>query len=148
MNERTTSKVFVGCDKTIGRVTDEIAGFLDNCMHSNEKILISDENTLHLQAYLHAKNYRNVTIYHSDVECLYNLGNWETKHTPDITYPNEKNIALAFDCDYGLFTFDRSDLPMRMAIYHLHEQGKATFVYRPDLGKMKITRAKKPLNNI
>ena len=113
MNERTTSKVFVGGDKTIGHVTNEIAGWLDNCMDSNEEILISDENTLPLQA-----------------------------------YPNEKNIALTCDCNYGIFTFDRSDLPMRMAIYHLHEQGKATFVYRPDLDKMKITRAKKPLNNI
>ena len=148
MNEKTTSKVFVGGDKTICHVTNEIAGWLDNCMDSDEEILISDENTLPLQAYLKAKNYRKVTVYHSEEGCKCNLGNWETKCVPDITYSDEKNIALAFDCDYGIFTFDPSDFAMRMAVYHLHGQGKATFVYRPELKKMKITRAKKPRNNI
>ena len=119
-NERIFEKVFVGEDKNIGRVPDKVAQWLDDCMERRESILISDENTLPLQADLKAKNYRKVTVYHSDSECLCNLGNWKTKHVPDITYPNEKNIALACDCNYGIFTFDRSDLPMRMAIYHLH----------------------------
>lgn len=147
-NKETSCKVFVGGDKAIGRVTDEVAKWLDFCIANDKEILISDENTLHLQAYLNAKKYRKVTVYHSEEGCKCNLGNWETKCVPDITYSDEKNIALAFDCDYGIFTFDPSDFAMRMAVYHLHGQGKATFVYRPELKKMKITRAKKPRNNI
>lgn len=59
-NERIFEKVFVGGDKNIGRVPDKVAQWLDDCIERRESILISDENTLPLQAYLKAKNYRKV----------------------------------------------------------------------------------------
>ena len=123
-------KVFVGGDKNIGRVPDKVAQWLDDCMERGESILISDENNIHVQSYLNARKYRNITVYHSEDECRCNLGNWETKHIPDVTYENEKNIALAYDCDCGVFSFDRGDVPMRMAMKHLEMQGKPIFVYK------------------
>lgn len=129
-NENKFKKVFVGGDKNIGRISDQVAKWLTEIMSREEIILISDENTLHIQSYLNARKYRKVTVYHSGEECKWNIGNWETKHLPDVTYENEKNIALAYDCDCGVFSFDRGDVPMRMAIKHLEMQGKPIFVYK------------------
>jgi len=141
-NEKIFDKVFVGGDRNIGRVPDKVAKWLDDCMERRESILISDENSIHVQAYLNAKKYGNVTVYHSEDECRCNLGNWETKYVPDVSYSNEKNIALVADCDCGMFVYDRGDLAMRMAVNHLRAQGKPIFVYRTDIAGFKITRRK------
>jgi hypothetical protein len=79
MSKTIFGKVFVGGDKNIGRVPDKVAQWLDDCMERGESILISDENNIHVQAFLNAKKYGNVTVYHSEDECRCNLGNWETK---------------------------------------------------------------------
>ena len=142
MSNETFGKAVVGGDKNIGRVPDKVAQWLDDCMERRESILISDENSLHVQAYLNAKKYSNVKVYHSEDECRCNLGNWETKYVPDVSYSNEKNIALVADCDCGMFVYDRGDLAMRMAVKHLRAQGKPIFVYHTDIAGFKIPRRK------
>lgn len=134
-NERIFGKVFVGGGKTIGRLPDKVASMLDGFMERGESILISDENNIHVQTYLNAKKYGNVTVYHSEEKCRCNLRNWETKYVPDISY-------LVADCDCGMVVYDRGDLAMRIAVNHLRAQGKPIFVYKTDIDGFKITRRK------
>ena len=140
MRETIFGKVFLGGIKT-GKLPDKVAKWMDDAMECGENFILSDENTLPIQSYLNAKNYRNVTVYHSDEVCHNNLGNWETKHIPDVTYKNEKNVALAYGCDCGVFVYERDNLPMRMAMKHLRSQGKSIFItYRSTTDEFKITR--------
>ena len=143
MSNAIFGKVFVGGGKTIGRrLPDKVASMLDGFMERGESILISDENNIHVQTYLNAKKYGNVTVYHSEEKCRCNLRNWETKYVPDISYSNEKNIALVADCDCGMVVYDRGDLAMRMAVNRLRALGKPIFVYKTDIDGFKITRRK------
>ena len=136
-NEMTLGSIFLGGDKSIGRLPDKVVAMLDEFMKRGEHFIIGDCHGMDLafQTYLDSNGYPNVAIYCSGEKCRFNVGGWPEKHIDvpkDITgyeFYRVKDYALMRDCDAALLVWERRALATRSYIYDLKRRGKPIFAF-------------------
>ena len=151
MNDNTFGKIFLGGSKTIGRLPDKVASYLDLFMESNEHFLIGDCHgaDLAIQNYLFSKNYTTVTIYCSGEKCRFNVGTWPVKavlgssKNQGYDFYHQKDMAMIEDCDGALLIWDTHSAGTKNNINELKNKGLPIFTYRNDIDDFRVTRRRK-----
>ena len=150
MNANSIGNIFLGGSKTIGRVPERAADFLDLFMESGEHFLIGDCHgaDLAIQTYLYAKEYKNVTVYCSGDKCRYNVGNWPVTTVPveegvhGYEFYKQKDLAMIENCNGALLLWDTLSTGTKNNIKELKKRGLPIFTYRSDINDFRITRRK------
>ena len=144
MEENKFGIVFIGGSETIGALPENAVAWLDHFIGANEHFIIGDCHgvDLALQNYLHSRGYKNVTVYCSADECRFNVGEWEA-----VRVALKPEVAMIAECNCAFLVWDGLSEETKSSIERLRQCGLPIFIYRTDLGRLRVVRRNCKLNN-
>ena len=131
------SIVFVSGSLPIKIIDAEVTARLENIIDSGFDIIVGDAGGVDtsIQEYLHAINYRNVTVFCSGDQARNNIGSWETHNVyPDHkagsrAYFTAKDVVMASLGEYGLMIWDSKSTGTLSNVIVLLDQKKKSLVF-------------------
>lgn len=143
MEENKFGTVFIGGSETVGALPENAVAWLDHFIEANEHFVIGDCSgvDLALQNYLNSRKYQKVTVYYSGDACRFNVGKWEAKQ---VALKHEDTMIAASNCAFLIW--DGCSEETKNSIEKIRERGLPIFIYRTDLGRLRVVRRNCKLN--
>lgn len=144
MKEHKFGTVFIGGSETIGALPENAVAWLDHFIEANEHFILGDCSgvDLALQNYLNSRRYQKVTVYYSGEACHFNVGKWKAEQ---VAIRREDDMIEASDCAFLIW--DGCSEENKCIMEKLRERGLPVFIYRSDLGRLRVFRRNCELNN-
>jgi len=108
------TKIFIGGSRKVTRLNEIIRKRISNIIDQNLTIYVGDANGADkaVQTFLSEKEYKNVSVFCSDMKCRNNVGKWKTVNIEvaselrGIKFYMAKDYEMAKLADYGFMLWD------------------------------------------
>jgi hypothetical protein len=132
------TKVFVGGSRHVSRLPAAVRGRLDRIIEKGLPVVIGDANGADkaVQAYLSARDYRDVEIFCAGNIARNNVGGWHVRKIPtagarrgSLDFYTEKDRAMTDEATVGLMVWDGKSAGTLLNVLRLLNQHKSAVVY-------------------
>jgi len=129
--------VFLGGSRHVSQLAPVVRSRLDKIIDQRLAVIMGDAPGADrsLQHYLHARGYRNVTVFCSGNMCRNNVGDWQIRkvaagpRSNGFAFFAAKDREMAREADFGLMVWDGQSSGTIMNALRLLSQGKKVAVY-------------------
>lgn len=130
-------KIFISGSMRIKNLNNKVLERINNIINSQHEIIVGDADGVDsaIQAYLHLKNVKLVSVYCTGIQPRNNIGRWqvnkiETDSKPGTrAYFTAKDMSMAEDCDFGLMVWDSKSTGTLNNVIELLKLNKSSVVF-------------------
>lgn len=144
MKDNKSKTVYIGGSTSIGSLCSDVTEWLDFFIEENLNFIIGDcpGTELALQNYLYSREYRDVSIYRCENERRFNIGDWKEKTICTSEDASQSRDLMLSNCDSAFIILDGESDETKGLITDLRRHGIPVFIYRTDLGRIRVFRRK------